>query len=78
MFLGLKDTLVMKLFCVVRGESRSKCALAKLFGSARLLSALILFALAAATASAQVNVLTYHNDIARTGQNTKRRRFVII
>jgi hypothetical protein len=69
-FLGLKDTLVMKLFCVVRGESRSKCALAKLFGSARLLSALILFALAAATASAQVNVLTYHNDIARTGQNT--------
>ena len=27
-------------------------------------------ALAAVSASAQVNVLTYHNDIARTGQNT--------
>jgi hypothetical protein len=31
---------------------------------------LILLALASLPASAQVNVLTYHNDIARTGQNT--------
>ena len=39
-------------------------------GLARLFAALILLALAAAPAPAQVNVLTYHNDIARTGQNT--------
>jgi hypothetical protein len=32
--------------------------------------AVALFALAAYSASAQVNVLTQHNDIARTGQNT--------
>ncbi|HEY2821302.1 MAG TPA: chitobiase/beta-hexosaminidase C-terminal domain-containing protein [Candidatus Acidoferrum sp.] len=32
--------------------------------------ALILLALVSVSASAQVNVLTYHNDIARTGQNT--------
>jgi Legume lectin domain/Chitobiase/beta-hexosaminidase C-terminal domain len=60
----------MKLFCVVRRSSHPKCALAKLIGLARLLSAVTVFAFAAVSAPAQVNVLTYHNDIARTGQNT--------
>ena len=59
----------MKPFCV-EGASCSKCARAKLLGLGRLFLALILFTVAAAAVSAQVNVLTYHNDIARTGQNT--------
>ncbi len=36
----------------------------------RCLIAIASFALASFPAKAQVNVLTYHNDIARTGQNT--------
>ena len=60
----------MKRFCEVTGESYLKCALANLLGLGRLFSAMVFVALAAASASAQVNVLTYHNDIARSGQNT--------
>ena len=37
---------------------------------ARLVSVLALLSVAARPASAQVNVLTQHNDIARTGANT--------
>jgi hypothetical protein len=48
------------------------CALSRdlLRNSSRPFLALTLLALASLSASAQVNVLTYHNDIARTGQNT--------
>jgi Legume lectin domain/Chitobiase/beta-hexosaminidase C-terminal domain len=60
----------MKRFCVVNRESRLKCVRANLLGVGRLFTALTLFAIAAASSFAQVNVLTYHNDIARTGQNT--------
>src|SRR6266700_1973403 len=36
----------------------------------RLFSAIFFYCLAALQADAQVSVLTYHNDNARTGQNT--------
>ncbi|HUE43098.1 MAG TPA: hypothetical protein VMP12_06015, partial [Candidatus Sulfotelmatobacter sp.] len=46
------------------------CAFMVARGLTRALLALLLLTFAAISASAQVNVLTYHNDIARTGQNT--------
>jgi Legume lectin domain/Chitobiase/beta-hexosaminidase C-terminal domain len=62
----------MKLFTGVSVEFRSKCAFARSSSSSlvRFFAASILLVLAATSAPAQVNVLTYHNDIARTGQNT--------
>jgi hypothetical protein len=60
----------MKPFTGVGGDSRSKSALAKPLSAVRFFAASILLLLAATSAPAQVNVLTYHNDIARTGQNT--------
>src|SRR5580704_5501138 len=60
----------MKLFPGVGGESCSECGRVSLVAMARFILALSLLAFAAASSFAQVNVLTYHNDIARTGQNT--------
>jgi hypothetical protein len=60
----------MMLSTGVRSDSGLACARAKLAWLARLFATLPLVALVAGSASAQVNVLTYHNDIARTGQNT--------
>ena len=60
----------MKLSRCIGSKSRLKCALARPASLARLFATLVLPALVAASASAQVNVLTQHNDIARTGQNT--------
>jgi hypothetical protein len=60
----------MKLSTGVRSDSGLACARAKLAWLTRVFATLLLVALAVGSASAQVNVLTYHNDIARTGQNT--------
>ncbi len=60
----------MKLFPGVGGESCSECGRVSLERMTRFFIALTLFAFAAASSFAQVNVLTYHNDIGRTGQNT--------
>lgn len=60
----------MMLSTGVHSDSGLRCARANLLRLTRLFRALLLVALAAGSASAQVNVLTYHNDTARTGQNT--------
>jgi hypothetical protein len=70
-FKRLKDCLVMK--CSRRltgGEVRLTNGFGAVRNIVRGLLALALLALASFPAIAQVNVLTYHNDIARTGQNT--------
>jgi hypothetical protein len=60
----------MKVSVRVSGESCLDGAFSALRDALRTLVALTLFALGAISASAQVNVLTYHNDIGRTGANT--------
>ena len=70
MFKRPKDHLVMKcsLRLLVETVRNSGCsALPRL---ARVLLCLPILGLASWPSLAQVNVLTYHNDIARTGQNT--------
>ena len=69
-FKGLKDYPVMKCSRLSGGEVRLTKGLGVARGFVRSLLAFTLFALASFPSVAQVNVLTHHNDIARTGQNT--------
>ena len=61
----------MKKLCTrVCGESCSQFVRTSVLGLARTFLALALLVVAVRSTPAQVNVLTQHNDIARTGQNT--------
>ncbi len=60
----------MKCSRLSGGEVRLTKGLGVARGFVRSLLAFTLFALASFPSVAQVNVLTHHNDIARTGQNT--------
>lgn len=69
--MGLKDYPVMKCSRrLIGGEVCPINGFGAAWRSVRVLLSIALFALASLPARAQVNVLTYHNDIARTGQNT--------
>ena len=70
-FKGLKDYPVMKCSRrLIDGEVCLPNDFRSVRSRVRGLLAITSFALASFPAIAQVNVLTYHNDIARTGQNT--------
>src|SRR5579862_8629576 len=69
-FKRLKDYPVMKCSRRFLVETARVSGFPAIRSVARGVSLLALLGLASLPVKAQVNVLTYHNDIARTGQNT--------